>query len=53
MNEGFYNTHMISDSDDGSFIVVEDHQKNITPPRHNYLSSPEEPDFFRQVVQHV
>lgn len=52
MNEGFYNTHTISDSDDNS-VVVEDHPINITSQEYNYLSSPEEPDFFRQVVQCV
>lgn len=50
MNHSDYNVHTISDSDD-SIMIIENHQTNDVPQ--NYASSPEEPAFFRQVMQRV
>lgn len=50
MNHGDYNVHTISDSDD-SIVIIEHNQTN--DDSHNYASSPEEPAFFRQVIQRV
>lgn len=45
MDNFYYNTHTISDSDNDSIIIIEDHQTNDHP------MSPEEPDFFSQVIK--
>lgn len=51
MDSGHYNTHTISDSDNDSVIVVEDHETNMTTHKDDLPSSPEEPDFFATVLQ--
>lgn len=52
MDKCFYNTYTISDSDDS--VIIEDcPTKNITLPKNDILMSPEEPEFFNQVMQRV
>lgn len=55
MDNKFYRTHEISDSDNDSVIIIDPgtDQSNITPYIDKCPTSPEEPDFFRQVIQHV
>ncbi|VVC36227.1 Hypothetical protein CINCED_3A003417 [Cinara cedri] len=49
MNAGNYNTDTISDLDD-SILIVEDHKIN-NDVLLNCPSSPDEPEFFKQVIQ--
>lgn len=48
MDKGSYNTYTISDSDNDS-VIIEDHQTMQS----SYLLSPEEPEYFRQVLKRV
>lgn len=51
MNEGYYNTYTISDSDIS--IIADDSPTNENPCKDNdCLSASDEPDFFQQVIQH-
>lgn len=47
MNKFSYDTYTISDSDES----IEDHPTNLL--KKNILMSPEEPEFFHQVMQRV
>lgn len=52
MNEGYYNTYTISDSDIS--IIADDSPINETPCKDNdCLSASDEPEFFQQVIQRV
>jgi hypothetical protein len=51
MNEDYYNTYTISDSD---ISIVDDGRVNETSCKDNdCLSASEEPEFFQQVIQRV
>lgn len=51
MDKDFYNTYTISDSDDS--VSAEGPRTNNGLLKNDILSSPEEPDFFHEVVQKV
>lgn len=52
MNEGYYNTYTISDSDVS--IIADDSPTNETSCKDNdCLSASDEPEFFQQVIQRV
>lgn len=58
MDNDLYNTFVKSDSDNDSVIIVDPgtsgtDQTNITPYKYNCPMSPEEPEFFAQVIQRV
>jgi len=51
MNEGYYNTYTISDSD---ISIADDSPKNeISCKDNDCVSTSEEPEFFQQVIQRV
>lgn len=55
MDKDFYKTYAISDSDNDSVIILNPgtDQTNISLLKDHCSKSPEEPAFFRQVIQRV
>jgi len=53
MANGHYNTYTVSDSDNDSIIVVENHRINRVSIIDDCPSTPEEPEFFQQVLEQV
>lgn len=51
MDNFCYKMHAVSDSDNDSIIIIEDRQANVISHIDDHPMSPEEPDFFSQVIQ--